>query len=226
VSLSQRLIVVTLKAFTSLICRINDAELERVPKNGPLIIYTNHINILEIPIIYTHLQPRGVHGLVMAERWRNPILRWMLDSTESIPIQRATADIEAIRKGLEVLAKGEIIIISPEGTRSHDGRLQPAHPGVILLALHSAAPLLPIAYFGSERWHENISRLQRTNFHIRVGKLIQLVAHEERVTHGVRQEMLDELMYQLAELLPEEYRGNYAGYPADGLTYLTYRKPN
>lgn len=220
-SLSQRLIVVTLKAITSLICRIDDAELKRVPQNGPLIIYTNHVNILEIPIIYTHLQPRRVHGLVLAERWRNSILGWMLDSTETIPIQRATADIEAIRKGLEVLAKGEILIISPEGTRSHDGRLQPAHPGVVLLALHSAAPLLPIAYFGSEKWHENISRLRRTDFHIRVGKRIHLVTHGEKVTHGVRQEMLDELMRQLSELLPEEYRGNYTGYPVDDSTYLT-----
>jgi len=221
VSLSQRLIVVTLKAITNLICRIDDAELKRVPQNGPLIIYTNHVNILEIPIIYTHLQPRRVHGLVLAERWRNSILGWMLDSTETIPIQRATADIEAIRKGLEVLAKGEILIISPEGTRSHDGRLQPAHPGVVLLALHSAAPLLPIAYFGSEKWHENISRLRRTDFHIRVGKRIHLVTHGEKVTHGVRQEMLDELMRQLSELLPEEYRGNYTGYPVDDSTYLT-----
>jgi 1-acyl-sn-glycerol-3-phosphate acyltransferase len=225
VSLSQRLIVVTLKALTSLICRIDDAELRRVPQNGPLIIYTNHVNILEIPIIYTHLQPRHVHGLVLAERWHNPILRWMLDATQTIPIQRASADIEAIRKGLEVLAKGEILVISPEGTRSHDGRLQPAHAGVILLALHSAAPLLPIAYFGSEKWHENISKLRRTDFHIRVGKLIQLMAHGEKVTRSVRQEMLDELMRQLSELLPLEYRGKYDGNPANEPTYLTYVKP-
>jgi 1-acyl-sn-glycerol-3-phosphate acyltransferase len=103
--------------------------------------------------------------------------------------------------------------------------LQPAHAGVILLALHSAAPLLPIAYFGSEKWHENISRFRRTDFHIRVGKLIQLISHGKKVTHGVRQEMLDELMCQLSELLPLEYRGNYDGNPADDSTYLTYVKP-
>ena len=62
-TLSQRLIVGTLKGITSLICRIDDAELEKVPTHGPLIIYTNHVNILEIPIIYTHLQPRRVHGM-------------------------------------------------------------------------------------------------------------------------------------------------------------------
>jgi 1-acyl-sn-glycerol-3-phosphate acyltransferase len=222
VSLSQRLIVGTLRAITNLICRIDDAELRRVPQNGPLIIYTNHVNILEIPIIYTRLQPRRVHGLVLAERWRNPVLRWMLDVTQTIPIQRASADVKAIRKGLEMLARGEIIIISPEGTRSHDGTLQPAHPGVILLALHSAAPLLPIAYYGSEKWHENLSRLRRTDFHIRVGKPLRLVTHEEKVTHGVRLQMLDALMQQLSGLLPAEYRGAYAALSQDRSPYLTY----
>jgi 1-acyl-sn-glycerol-3-phosphate acyltransferase len=222
VSLLQRLIVVTLKATTSLICRIDDTELRQVPAQGPLIIYTNHVNILEIPIIYTHLQPRHLHGLVLAERWNNPILSWILDATQAIPIHRASADVTAIRKGLEVLKRGEILVISPEGTRSHDGVLQPAHPGVILLALHSAAPLLPIAYHGAENWREMLFGLRRTDFHIRVGKPFHLATHGEKMTHDVRQQMLDELMLQLAGLLPHEFRGKYAGLPANSSSYLTY----
>jgi 1-acyl-sn-glycerol-3-phosphate acyltransferase len=222
VSLSQRLIVGTLKAITSLICRINDAELVKVPGNGPLIIYTNHVNILEIPIIYTHLQPRRVHGLVLAERWENPLLRWMLEATETIPIHRASADIAAIRRGLQVLAKGEILIISPEGTRSHSGMLQPAHPGVILLALHSCAPLLPIAFFGAERYKENLRRLRRTDFHLRVGKPFHLEPHSEKVTRMVREKMLDELMLQLAELLPPEHRGKYGEISEASSRYLVF----
>lgn len=220
-SLSQRLITFTLKAITSLICRIEDTEIERVPDHGPFIIYTNHINILEIPIIYTRLQPRHVYGLVLAERWRNPILRWILNTTQAIPIRRASADVTAMRKGLEVLARGDIIAISPEGTRSHDGILQTALPGVILLALHANVPLLPIAYHGAEKWLENLSRLQRTDFHIRVGNMVKLVARGERVTHAVRQQMVDELMTQLAALLPEDQRGKYAEYTVKSSSYLT-----
>lgn len=84
-SLSKRFIVAFFRGLTSLICRIDDAQLAQVPQHGPLIIVTNHTNILEVPIIYTHLMPRRVHGLVLAERWKNPILRWILDSTENIP---------------------------------------------------------------------------------------------------------------------------------------------
>jgi 1-acyl-sn-glycerol-3-phosphate acyltransferase len=218
VTLSQRLIVGTLKGITSLICRIDDAELKLVPKQGPLIIYTNHVNILEIPIIYTHLQPRHVHGLLLAERWNNPLLRWMLEATETIPIHREEADLFAIRKGLKVLEKGEILVMAPEGTRSHDGKLQPAHPGVVVLALHSHATLLPIVYFGAENYKENLSRLKRTDFHLRVGTPFHLNPHSEKVTRPLREKMMDEMMHQLAGILPPEYRGQYAD-PAGGTTH-------
>jgi 1-acyl-sn-glycerol-3-phosphate acyltransferase len=210
VSLSQRLIVSTLKGVTGLLCRIDAAELQKIPQHGPLILYTNHVNILEIPIIYTHLQPRKVRGMLLAERWRNPILRWMLEVSEAIPVHRGEADIEAIRQGLHALERGEIIIIAPEGTRSHDGKLQPAHPGVVMLALHSAAPLVPVAYFGAENYAHNLKRFRRTDFHIRVGEAFHMDAHGEKVTRAVRQHMLEEMMGRLAKLLPTQYRGYYA----------------
>jgi 1-acyl-sn-glycerol-3-phosphate acyltransferase len=220
VSLSQRLVVGFFRGITSLICHIDDAELEMVPPHGPLIIYTNHVNILEIPIIYTHLQPRKVHGMLLAERWGNPLLRWMLDVSETIPIHRGEADLLAIHKGLEVLEKGEIIVIAPEGTRSHDGKLQPGHPGVVLLALHSHAPLIPVAYHGAEQYKENLRGLKRTDFHLRVGKPFQLDPRGEKVNHRVREKMMDEMMYQLALILPHEYRGHYADPSAASMRYI------
>lgn len=219
---SQRLVVGTLKGITSLICRIDDAELSKVPAQGPLIIYTNHVNILEIPIIYTHLQPRRVHGMVWAERWENPLLRWILDVCESIPLHRGEADIAAIRMGLEVLQKNEILMIAPEGTRSHDGQLQSAHPGVVLLALHSEAVLLPLVFFGAENYSQNLSRLKRTDFHIRVGKPFHLDCRGEKVTRQVRQQMLEELMVQMAILLPEKYRGRYAEMEKASRKYIAF----
>ena len=206
---SQRLIVSTFKGITGLICRIDDAQLVNVPTQGPLIIYTNHVNILEIPIIYTHLQPRHVHGLMLAERWNIPILNFALDVTETIPLQRGEADIDAIHQSLEFLKKGDMLVIAPEGTRSHDGILQPAHPGVVVLALHSGAPLIPVVFYGAENYTENLSRLKRTDFHIRVGRPFHLDAGGEKVTRQVREKMMGEMMYQLASLLPEQYRGVY-----------------
>jgi 1-acyl-sn-glycerol-3-phosphate acyltransferase len=219
---SQRFVVGTFKGITSLICRIDDAELAKVPSEGPLIIYVNHVNILEIPIIYTHLQPRRVHGMLLAERWKIPVLRWALDVTETIPLHRGEADITAVHKGLEVLEKGEILIIAPEGTRSHDGQLGPAHPGVVLLALHSHVQLIPVAFYGAENYQENLSKLKRTNFHIRVGRPFMLDAKGEKVTHQVREKMMEEMMCQMASLLPPEYRGHFADLSSASTNYLVF----
>ena len=219
---SQRIIVSTFKGITGLICHIDDAQLVNVPTQGPLIIYTNHVNILEIPIIYTHLQPRYVHGLLLAERWKIPVLRWVLDVTETIPLQRGEADIDAIHQSLEFLGKGDILVIAPEGTRSHDGILQPAHPGVVVLAMHSGAPLIPVVFYGAENYTENLSRLKRTDFHIRVGRPFHLDAGGEKVTRQVREKMMGEMMFQMASLLPAQYRGGYGEVSEASTRYLVY----
>ncbi len=219
-NLSYTFIAISLKAITSLICHIDAVDAAHVPQHGPLIIYTNHVNVLEIPILFTRLQPRCIHGMILAERWNNRVLRWMLEVTETIPLHRGEADINAIHRGLEVLKRGEILVISPEGTRSHDGKLQQAHPGVVLLALHSQAPLLPVAYFGAENWKEDISHLKRTEFHLKVGRPFHLRTGSEKVTREVRQHMADEMMVQLAQLMPLQYRGYYAEGPDKSGNYL------
>lgn len=220
---SQKFVVFTFKSITSLICRIDDAQLAKVPKQGPLIIYTNHVNILEVPIIYTHLMPRQVHGMVLASRWGNPVFRWLLDVTENIPLHRGEADIVAIRGGLEVLKKGEMLIIAPEGTRSHDGQLQSAYPGVVLLALHSGSPLIPVAYYGAENYTENLSRLKRTDFHLGVGRQFHLDDKGQKVTRHVREKMMEEIMYQLASVLPPQYRGRYADPSMATTNYIMFK---
>lgn len=221
-SVSQALVVNVLNGLTSLICRIDDEELRGVPRNGPLIIFTNHVNILEIPIIYTRLQPRPVRGMLLAERWKIPVVSWALGVTRTIPLHRGEADLIAMRMGLDALKKGEMLIIAPEGTRSHDGKLQPAHPGVALLALHSQAPLLPVGFYGAENYTENIRRLKRTDFHLRVGKPFHLDTRGKKVTREVRQLMVEEMMYQLAAVLPPEYRGHYADGSAATQKYLSF----
>ena len=85
-----------------------------------------------------------------------------------------------------------------------------AKPGLVLLAQHGNAPLQPIAHWGGENFLKNLKRLKRTDFHIRVGRVFTLDAGGARMTKEIRQAMADEMMYQLAKLLPAEYRGEYA----------------
>ncbi len=199
-----------IKIVTSSLCRIKKNNLDEIPHEGPLIVFTNHIGGLEIPLIYSHLQPRPITAMAKIESWDNGIVSWLFDLWKIIPVRRGEADVDAIRQSIEMIREGYIFAITPEGTRSRDGKLRHAHPGVVPLALHSGAPLLPMAHWGAENFPENIKKLRRTDFEIRLGNAFILDARGERVTSAVREEMVSEMMYQLAKLLPPKYRGYYA----------------
>ena len=70
--------------------------------------------------------------------------------------------------------------------------------------------LLPVVYYGSEHYRDNLRRLRRTDFHIIVGRPFYVDAGGARVTRQVRRQILDEIMYQMAALLPPAYRGVYS----------------
>ena len=222
-TLTHRIVIATLKGLTGLLCRVDDEQLARVPDRGPLILVGNHVNILEMPILYTRLQPRPVTGFTAAYRWEKLWTRWLLNVCGAIPLHRGEADIAALRKALELLKAGCIFAIAPEGTRSGHGRLQQAHPGVVILALRSGAPLLPVVYYGSEHYRENLRRLRRTDFHIVVGEPFHVDAGGAKVTRQVRRQIVDEIMYQMAALLPPAYRGVYSDLDAATQEYLTFQ---
>jgi len=224
-SLAHRAAIAGLKALTRALCRIDDAQLARVPARGPLILVTNHTNILEVPLLYTHLLPRPVTCFVASNRWQNPFFRWLLDGARMIPLRRGEADVVALREGMRRLEAGEIVIIAPEGTRNRDGRLQRAKAGVVPIALRSGAPLLPLAYHGHEGFGDNLRRLRRTDFHIVVGQPFRLETGGLRITRDRRQAIADEIMRHLARLLPPANRGVYADLSPDS-RYVVPLKPS
>ncbi len=195
---------------TVILCRIDKSDLHKVPTQGPLILVTNHINSLEVPLLFVHLQPRKMIGLAKIETWNNKFMGWLFDLWDAIPVSRGEADLDAIRACLSTLKDGDILAIAPEGTRSYDGRLQRGQPGISLIALHAHVPILPMAHWGGETFGKNVRKLKRTDFHVRVGKQFTLDSNGENVNGEIRQAIADEIMCQIAELLPAEYRGEYA----------------
>lgn len=210
-----------------ILCRVDAREMSKVPPQGPLIFYTNHTGTVEAPIIFTHLAPRpNVTGYSKVENFDKPFLSFIFTMWKIIPLRRGEADMEAMRKGLEALEKDAILGIAPEGTRSKDGKLQRAHGGITMLALRSGAPLQPAAHWGGENFGSNIKHFRRTRFDIRVGPVFYLDPRGEKVTKDVRQQMTDEMMYQLARLLPEEKRGEYADLENATERYLRFPTNN
>jgi 1-acyl-sn-glycerol-3-phosphate acyltransferase len=178
--------------------------------------------MVEVPLIFSELLPRPVTGLAKIESWDNWFLKLMFDLFHIIPIKRGEADMEAIRRMLKVLDDGYLLGISPEGTRNKTGALLKAQPGVVILALKSNSPLIPVAHWGGENFRNNLKRLKRTEFHIRCGRVFHLDTQGDKVTKDVRQQMADEIMYQIARLLPPQYRGAYSDLEKATTKYLRF----
>jgi 1-acyl-sn-glycerol-3-phosphate acyltransferase len=216
---------VVVKAFTSWILRVEASQLGKLPPTGPLIVITNHINFLEAPAIYTRMMPRPVTAFSKVETWDSKFLGWLFDVWGIIPIRRGEADKKALKAGLQALKDNYILTISPEGTRSGNGVLQRGLPGIVMMALLSGAPIIPVAHHGHEFYQENLRRLRRSDFKVAVGNPFYLEKGSEKVTSEIRQQMIDEMMYQLAVLLPEEYRGVYANFSQATEKYLRFELP-
>jgi 1-acyl-sn-glycerol-3-phosphate acyltransferase len=196
---------------TDILCRIDKCEFFKIPAHGPLILVINHIGSLEVPLLFVHLQPRKMYGLAKIETWDSKFMGWLFDLWEAIPVRRGEADLDAIRQCLDVLKAGDILAIAPEGTRSYHGRLLRAQSGVVMIALRTGVTILPMAHWGGEHFKENLKKGKRTDFSVRVGKPFILDTHGKKVNAELRQEMADEIMGQIATLMPEEYHGEYAG---------------
>ena len=221
-SLAYSVVTTSVKRLTRILCKVDDSQLSNVPEQGPLIIVSNHINFIEVPVVYTHLQPRNITGFVKAETWENPVMGLLFDLWGGIPIQRGEADSSAFRCALEALKQGKILAIAPEGSRSGDGKLLKGQPGVVMLAFRSDAPIIPLVYYGGERLRDNLNKLKRTDFSIRVGKIFKLSFPNGKLNRDLRITMVDEIMYQIASLLPQEYRGYYADISKLSTNYIKF----
>jgi 1-acyl-sn-glycerol-3-phosphate acyltransferase len=208
---SARAVAPIVRAILALICKVDRAELAKVPRKGPLILVTNHVNFLEAPLLYAYLFPRDISGFAKTETWRNPFLGLLATIWECVPVARGTNDIASMRLALEALARGKMLNVMPEGTRSYDGRLRRGHQGVVAMALRSGAPIVPIALSGGEAFWRNLRRGRRTEVRIRVGEAYRLREPEPGMAKSARAQAADEIMLRLAELLPPEYRGEYSG---------------
>ncbi|MBL8089570.1 MAG: 1-acyl-sn-glycerol-3-phosphate acyltransferase [Anaerolineales bacterium] len=203
------LTVFLIRIWIRLTCQLDMTELQKVPMNGPLIAITNHTGQVEVPIMFAYLQPRKITAWAKAEAFDNLFLKVIFGIWNVIPVRRGEADIKSLKIAVQMIKDGYIFGIAPEGTRNKTGKLLRAQPGTVLLALHSGAPILPIVHWGGEHYLKNLKSFKRTDFYIRVGEPFKLNVEGVKMTSEIRQQIADEMMYEIAKMLPEEYRGEY-----------------
>ncbi|MDW7658095.1 MAG: lysophospholipid acyltransferase family protein [Bacillota bacterium] len=192
------------------LCKVDREALKAVPREGPMILVGNHINFLDAPVAATFMYPRKIVSLVKKETFDNPLLDFLFRIWGSIPVNRGTADFNALGRAVNVLEQGQFFAIFPEGTRTNNGCLVRGHSGVVVVALKSGVPILPIVLYGTEKFPVRFRKLRRTRITFRVGEPFLLCPGSAYPRKEERQQMTDEIMYQLARLLPEENRGYYS----------------
>ena len=193
--------------------RIHLRGSENLP-DGPAILCPNHTSVLDSFLLPVSL-PRRITFVGKAEYLDDWKTRHLFPALGMIPIDRSGGDASAraLDAAAQVLARGELFGIYPEGTRSRDGKLHKGHTGPARLALRTGAPLVPVGMIGTEHIQPPGAKAPRPfrPCEIRIGRPIDVARSRDRPDDRlVLRQLTDELMYEIRELSRQEYVDQYA----------------
>ena len=183
---------------------------QNVPSQGPVLVVANHLNLADPPLLFVSLG-RKVIFMAKEELFRSGFSSYLIRGFGAFPVHRGQLDRKALRQAEQVLADGLALVMFPEGVRSSSGRLRPAFPGAALIALRSGVPIVPVGITGTERIRGVTWLLHRPQIIVNIGRPFHLPPASSKLTKVKLAEFTNYMMGRIAELLPLEYRGDYAG---------------
>ncbi|MEQ1704101.1 MAG: lysophospholipid acyltransferase family protein [Ilumatobacteraceae bacterium] len=194
--------------------RLTVEHREHLPASGPAILVANHVSFFDSVLMMFGL-PRPVALLGKAEYTDKAVTRWLFCGAGMIPIRREDpADAaRACDELLEVLRRGGVVGIYPEGTRSRDGQLHRGHTGAAHLSLLSGAPIIPVGVKGTDQILPTGARLVRPfrRATIEFGlPIVPAVWGERASTNRRRRQLTDEAMSAVLRLSGQHYVDEYA----------------
>ena len=208
-----------LRVLTRLIVRLKVEGDPLAAKTGPIIVAANHASSADpvfIGAFLTSWLHRPINWLGKRELVEAPFTGRFMRMIPIHPVDREAADLDAFRTAIRILESGNILAVFPEGTRSQDGALKPVREGAGVLALHSGAPVLPVAVIDSDLAWPKGRLLPRYGKHVTVrwGKpfrvqdeLPDLAGMPRKQANAAATRLI---MTRIAELLPPRQRGVYA----------------
>ncbi len=190
-------------------CRAEWFNPERVPRTGPVILACNHASIIDPPLVGTGLD-RGISYLARESLFRFPGIGWLFRNWDAVPVDRDGGGAKGLKAILDRLLAGGGIILFPEGTRTRDGRLQPARSGIGLTVIKSNAPVVPVRVFGTlDSFGRDMKIPMPRKIMAKYGKPMNFAALrvEARTCSKARlkeiyQEIADQIMAEIAKLQP------------------------
>ena len=197
-----------------LIADIEVNGIEKLPE-GNVIVAANHLGRLDTAALLCILDREDII-MPVAEKYRDhPLYGAIGRAANAVWLNRFEADYSAFRQILERMKQGGLLVIAPEGTRSKTEALQEAKMGVAFLASKSGYPILPVAVTGTEDRGilENLKRFRRSKITATAAELMYVNIPKGKGREEAMRQVTDEIMCQIAALLPESYRGVYADHP-------------
>jgi 1-acyl-sn-glycerol-3-phosphate acyltransferase len=199
-----------------LLTRTSIVGLENVPRATNFIIASNHVGLVDAFMPFYFLNNNNL-VLLVGEKWEKMgIMRWLGHRLNFIFVDRFNPDIKAIREVITRMKQGEVLVITPEGTRSKVGYLIEGKAGVSYLAAKLGFPILPTGISGSfdPIFFGQLKRLKRPRVTVNVGKAFTLppLPAESQERDAALQNDTEEIMCRIAALLPEAQHGFYAGH--------------
>jgi 1-acyl-sn-glycerol-3-phosphate acyltransferase len=184
---------------------------ERVPFNGPVILASNHASFLDPPLVGSGIH-RPINYLARNTLFDVPGLGWLLRHWNSVPVDREGGGGAGLKAILDRLLGGGAIILFPEGTRTRDGKLQPARSGIGLTVIKSTAVLVPVRVFGTfEAYGRHMKIPQPHRIAVKYGRpmYFEKLRAEAKTCSKPRlkeiyQEVANEIMAAIAKLEPYE----------------------
>jgi 1-acyl-sn-glycerol-3-phosphate acyltransferase len=185
--------------------RVSGAE--NVPLTGGVILAANHASFLDPPLVGSGLK-RDINYLARESLFRFPLIGALLRSWNSVPVDRDGGGARGLKAILDRLLAGGGIILFPEGTRTEDGKLQPARAGIGLVVAKSDAPVVPVRVFGTyEAFGRHLKFPRPKKIAVKYGRPMRFeklraeakVCSKERLKK-IYQEIADEIMAAIAAL--------------------------
>jgi 1-acyl-sn-glycerol-3-phosphate acyltransferase len=204
-----RLLIIIAHILILITCRFTVKGINSVPVRGPFLLVSNHLSVAD-PVILGAKIGRQVTFMAKEELFRQKLIGYFIRSFSAFPVYRGKSNRDALHQAAEILQKGKVLGMFPEGKRSQEQTLNPGLLGAAMIAYHNKVNILPVSIYGSEQVKGLKWIFRRPKVVLTIGEPFLL--HD--TGHSLKKEQLNEMtkliMNKIAVLLPEEYRGSYS----------------
>jgi 1-acyl-sn-glycerol-3-phosphate acyltransferase len=169
----QAFLKFTFRLSTVLVFNIRCHGREKVPRAGGGLMLSNHQSNLD-PVLIGLASDRRLNYVARKTLFRFAPFRWLLNSVDSIAIDREGLGLDGLKETLRRLKRGEMVLLFPEGTRTPDGEVHPIKPGFCAVARRAGVPIIPVAMDGAfDSWPRWRRLPRKAVIHVQFGDAIE-----------------------------------------------------